>query len=127
MKTVGDPQVQPGPGAPVAAVPETGHWGWLLGAVGLGLFVGAAVVLEVLSGSNANSPVPGFAEFAPLAWPQWARVAWWIAVAGAAGGFRWCMHRYGMRQRFTVVVLSVAPFVLFALGIATSADWATWH
>jgi len=32
-----------------------------------------------------------------------------------------------LRRRRPVVVLSVAPFVLFATGIAAGADWATWH
>jgi hypothetical protein len=86
------------------------------------------VALEVVSGLNANSPVPAWAEQAtPLAWPQPARVAWWLTVAGAMYAFRFLLGRAGMPQRRLVVVLSVAPFVLFAAGVAAGADWATWH
>jgi hypothetical protein len=42
-------------------------------------------------------------------------------------GFRFLLGRAGMPQRRLVVVLSVAPFVLFAAGVAAGADWATWH
>ncbi len=100
----------------------------LAGALLAGGFVLFAVALEVVSGLNANSPVPAWAEqVAPLAWPQPARVAWWLTVAGAMYGFRFLLGRAGMPQRRLVVVLSVAPFVLFAAGVAAGADWATWH
>jgi hypothetical protein len=93
-----------------------------------GGFVLFAVALEVVSGLNANSPVPAWAEkVAPLAWPQPARVAWWLMVAGAMYAFRSLLGRAGMPQRRLVVVLSVVPFVLFAAGVAAGADWATWH
>lgn len=86
------------------------------------------MALEVVGGTGANSPVPGWAEHVvPLAWPQWVRVVWWLVVAGAALGFRINLHRLGFRQRAPVVVLSVAPFLAFAIGIAAGADWATWH
>jgi hypothetical protein len=90
-------------------------------------FVVAAVVLEVLGGMGANSPLPSWAHVVPLAWPQAARVAWWIAVAAAAGMFRLGLHRLGVRQRPVVVVVSVAPFLVFATGIALGASWATFH
>ncbi|MGH9151469.1 MAG: hypothetical protein ACRD03_03475 [Acidimicrobiales bacterium] len=87
-----------------------------------------AVVLEVVGGTAANSPAPGWAGYVvPLAWPQALRVAWWLAVAAAALGFRLALHRLGFRQRAPMVVASVAPFVVFAAGIATGAGWATWH
>ena len=100
----------------------------LVGALLAGGFVAFAVVLEVVSGLNANSPVPAWADqVAPLAWPPPARVAWWLTVAGAMSAFRFLLGRAGMPQRRPVVVLSVAPFVLFAAGVAAGADWATWH
>ena len=100
----------------------------LAGALVTGGFVLFAVALEVVSGLNTNSPVPAWAaRVVPLAWPQPARVAWWLTVAGAMYAFRFLLGRAGMPQRRLVVVMSVAPFVLFAAGIAASADWATWH
>lgn len=87
-----------------------------------------AVALEVLAGSAANSTVPSWATWVvPLAWPQYVRVVWWLAVAVAALAFRLSLRRLGLRQRSWLVVVSVAPFVIFATGIAFSADWATWH
>ncbi len=100
--------------------------GWA--ALGCALFVVLAVVAEVVSGTAANSPVPAWADqVAPLGWPQPIRVAWWLSVAGAALAFRASLHRLGFRQRPAVVVLSVAPFVVFAAGVAIGAEWATWH
>lgn len=100
----------------------------VLVAFGSFLFVVAAVVIEVVAGSSANSPAPAWADWAvPLAWPQPVRVLWWLAVAGAALAFRVELHRLGVRQRPLVVLLSVGPFVVFAAGIAVGADWATWH
>jgi hypothetical protein len=100
----------------------------LLGALLAGAFVLAAVALEMVSGLNANSQVPAWAAKAvPLAWPQPARVAWWLAVAGAMGTFRFLLGRAGIPQRRLVVIVSVTPFVLFAAGVAVGADWATWH
>lgn len=105
---------------------STARLGWT--ALGCALFVGLAVVAEVISGRAANSPVPSWAdEVAPLGWPQPLRVVWWLAVAAAAVGFRAALHRLGFRQRPGVVVLSVAPFVIFAAGVAFGAEWATWH
>lgn len=100
----------------------------LLGAVGAGAFVLAAVAAEVLGGLGANSPVPAWAErVVPLAWPPAARVAWWLLVAAAAVAYRLLLGRAGFPQRRAVIVLSVAPFVVFAAGIAVGASWATWH
>lgn len=92
-------------------------------------FVALAIVLEVLGGSFANSPVPDWARVVPIAWPSGLRVVWWgaVAVAAAAGLFRLGLHRLGLRQRPVVVAASVLPFLVFAGGIAAGADWATWH
>lgn len=87
-----------------------------------------AVVLEVIGGQNANSPHTAWAErVVPLAWPQPVRVLWWVLIAGAAGGYRVFLGRAGFPQRRAVTVLLVLPFLLFAAGVATGADWATWH
>lgn len=100
----------------------------LLGALLAGSFVLVAVTLEVIAGRFANSPVPAWAyRVAPLAWPQPARVAWWLGVAAAMVSFRVLLGRAGFPQRRFVVVLSTAPFVIFAAGVAIGADWATWH
>lgn len=91
-------------------------------------FVLLAVAGEVLGGLGANSPAPAWAEIVvPLAWPRPLRILWWLAVAAAAGGFRLGLHRLGMPQRRWVVVASVAPFLIFAAGIAAGTSWATWH
>lgn len=101
---------------------------WALIAIASFFFIILAVVLEVVTGSAANSPVPQWAErVAPIAWPQPARVVWWLGVAGAALAFRVALQRLGFRQRKLVVLLSVGPFVAFAVGVAIGADWATWH
>lgn len=100
---------------------------WLLLTLAAVGFVGFAVASEIFSSGFTNSPVPDWAELAPIAWPPAARVLWWLAVAGAAGLFRYGLHRLGMRQRPLVVAASVLPFVAFAGGIALGADWATWH
>lgn len=87
-----------------------------------------AVVLEVVGGAGANSPAPAWADrLVPLTWPTGARVAWWLAVALAAGGYRVLLGRAGLAPNAWVTVLTVAPFVVFAAGIAAGADWATWH
>lgn len=99
-----------------------------LAALGCALFVLGAVALEVIGGLYANSPVPAWTEGVfPLSWPQPVRVVWWLAVGTAALGYRMILHRIGICQRPWVVVLSVAPFVVFAVGVAVGADWATWH
>ncbi len=100
---------------------------WLTVIVLSAAFVIAAVVLEVLAGSYANSPLPSWAEIVPLAWPQPLRVMWWAAVATAAGAFRLGLHRLGIRQRPAIVAASVLPFVAFAIGVATGSSWSTWH
>ncbi len=102
--------------------------GWVLVA-GLGglVFTMGAVILEVVSSSYANSSVPGWAHWVPLAWPQPLRVARWLAVATGAAGFRWSLGQVGLRPSRVVTALTVGPFVVFAAGIGVGADWATWH
>jgi len=99
----------------------------LLAGIGGLAFTMGAVALEVVSSSYANSTVPGWAHWVPLAWPQPLRVAWWLAVAAGAAGFRWSLGRVGLRPSRVVTALTVAPFVGFAAGIGAGADWATWH
>ncbi len=103
--------------------------GWWVLVIGLGglAFAAAAVILEMISGQFANTAVPGWARWAPLAWPQPLRVAWWLAVAAGAAGFRWSLHRIGLRPSRIVTVCTVVPFLAFAAGIGAGADWATWH
>ena len=97
-------------------------------AIGCAALVVWAIVAEILAGANANSSVPAWADNVfSLAWPPPLRVLWWLAVAGAALGYRIALHRLGFRQRWWVVVVSVLPFVVFAAGVAIGADWATWH
>ncbi len=100
---------------------------WIIALPVSGLFVLAAVALEITGGVNANSTVPDWAELVPLAWPSWARVVWWLAVATAAAIFRVGLKRVGMPTNRLVDLLSIAPFAGFAVGIAIGADWATWH
>lgn len=100
---------------------------WVAIAAVSAAFVLGAIVVEMLAGAGANSPVPAWSGLFPLSWPQAARVVWWCAVAAAAGAFRLALLRLGIRQHPLVVVLSVAPFLIFAGGIATGASWATWH
>ncbi len=97
-----------------------------MGLGGLAFTLGA-VILEVISGQYANSVVPGWAHWVPLAWPQPLRVVWWLAVAAGAGGFRWSLHRIGLRPSRVVTVGTVVPFLAFDGGIGAGADWATWH
>lgn len=92
------------------------------------LFILAAVVVEVVTSAGANSSVPAWAKWVvPIGWPPAVRVVWWLVVVAAALAFRLALSRLGFRQRRIVVVLSVAPFVVFAAGIAFGADWSTWH
>jgi hypothetical protein len=99
-----------------------------IGALGSAAFVVMAIAAEVAGGEYANSSVPASAEHVfPISWPQPVRVLWWLAVAGAALGYRVILHRVGIRQRVWVVAAWVLPFVVFALGVAIGADWATWH
>ncbi len=113
--------VSPYDGMP-AGVPG---WGWACAAL-----VVFAVGLEVVSGTAANSPVPGWAERAvPLGWPTGLRALWWLIVAAAAAGFRVAERRGGIRRRGYPLWLAVSagPFAAFAAGVAAGAPWAAWH
>lgn len=90
-------------------------------------FVFLAVGLEVLGGQYSNSQVSGAEWLVPLAWPQAARVVWWLAVAGAAAAFRHAERRAGIRRHPLLIAASVVPFVVFAVGIAAGASFSTWH
>lgn len=104
----------------------TAHLGFV--ALGSATLVAAAVVLEVVGGTAANSTVPAWATYVvPIAWPQALRVLWWLVVAAAALSFRLALHRLGFPQRRLVVAASVMPFVLFSAGIALGSEWTTWH
>lgn len=95
--------------------------------LGCPLVVIAAVLAEVVAAQHANSDPTGGEAWFPLAWPQPARAAFWALVAVAAGGFRWGLHRLDLPQHPLPVVLTVAPFALFALGVATGSSFTTWH
>ncbi|MDP1804020.1 MAG: hypothetical protein Q8K72_02530 [Acidimicrobiales bacterium] len=100
----------------------------MLGALACAAFVVLAMVLEVVGGMSANSEVPDWApRLVPIAWPRLVRVGWWLAVGVAAGAYRVLLARAGLPQSRWLLVVSVAPFVLFAVGIAAGAEWATWH
>lgn len=120
------PSTAPAPRPETAIVPPRAGW-WLLAVFGGAAFVVVAIVLEVVGGSFANSPVPSWAQIVPLTWPPAVRVVWWLAVAASAASFRLGLHRLGMRQRPPIVLASVVPFVVFAGGIAVGAEFATWH
>lgn len=98
-----------------------------MAAAASALFVLGAVMLEVLAGTAANSAVPEWAHLVPATWPRPARVSWWLAVAGAGGLYRLCLHRLGLRPNRLVTLATVAPFLLFALGIAIGSEWTAWH
>lgn len=87
-----------------------------------------AVGLEFASGQAANSPEDArYATLVPLGWPQPVRVLWWLLVAGAAASHRLLLDtRVSVRRRL-LAALAATPFALFALGIAFSASWSTWH
>lgn len=106
--------------------PRGSGWVLLAGFGGLAFTTGA-VIVEVVSSSYANSTVPGWAHWVPLAWPRPLRATWWLAVAAAAAGFRWSLGRVGLRPTRVATALTVGPFVMFAAGIGVGADWATWH
>jgi len=99
--------------------------GWALVALA---FVFLAVALEVLGGQYSNSEVPAAARFVvPLAWPQAVRALWWVLVGSAAAGYRYAEHRAGIRRNPVVIAASVAPFFVFAGGVAAGASFSTWH
>lgn len=89
---------------PTSEVEEVGYLpgdGWWLLAIAASItFVAVAILLELLGGSFANSPVPDWAHVVPIAWPTGLRVLWWIVARAAAALFRLGMHRLGHPQRW---------------------------
>lgn len=105
------------------APPRLAGWGWAAM-----LFVFVAVALEVLGGQYSNSQVSSITNWVvPLGWPQAARVVWWLTVAAAAATFRYAERTAGIRRNPILIVASVLPFVIFAIGIALGASFSTWH
>lgn len=86
-------------------------------------------MIEFVAGQAANSPEPSWLERAvPLAWPQAARVGWWLAVAVAAAGHRLLGDRAaGRHPRWAIATLFALPFVVFAGGISAGTGWSTFH
>ncbi len=113
--------------AEAPTVPGSVRKRWVLALLGAPLLVIGAVLLEVVGSAWANSPLPSWAEVVPLQWPNGARVVWWLAVAAAAASFRVSLRRVGVPTRALADVVTVLPFLVFAVGVAISADWATWH
>lgn len=109
---------------PVRTTPRAVPW-W---AIGSGVFVLVAIALEVAASAWANSQVPAWVvNLVPLGWPQAARVAWWLGVAGATGAYHVGLARAGHPRRPVLATLTVGLFVAFALSIAVGGEWATWH
>lgn len=86
------------------------------------LFVLFAVVVEFLGGRGG--PAIGARHnrsFYPATWDDTARVFWWLLVAIVAGTYRGLADWVDNRPvRWWLAALSAAPFVLFAIGIASS-------
>lgn len=98
---------------------------WALVGAGLALLVLALEFLGSFLGDAPASDYPGW--LVPIAWPTPVRVLWWLM--GSAGAFatsRGLDHVTG-RRRLLRGLLVASPFVIFAIGIATGAEWATWH
>jgi len=112
--------------APGTIEPTSGFV-WVALLLGSFLFIAAALTLEVLAGEGAASSTAATPRFIPLTWPQPVRVVWWLGAAAAAATFRASLRRMGFPARRTADVATVAPFLIFAAGIAFGADWATWH
>lgn len=84
---------------------EPGDGWWLLAVIGSIVSVILAIVLEVVGGSFANSPVPEWAHIVPITWPSGLRVLWWVGVGrrpvcsgsvctvSARGSVRWSFPR----------------------------------
>ena len=98
-----------------------------MAATASALFVLGAVTLEMLAGTAANSPLPEWAELVPATWARPARASWWLAVASAVGLYRLCLHRLGLRPNRVVTAVTLAPFLVFAVGIAIGSEWTAWH
>ncbi len=100
---------------------------WVALLLGSFLFIAAALTLEVLAGEGAATSTAPAPRFIPLTWAQPVRVVWWLGAAAAAATFRASLRRMGFPARRAADIATVAPFLIFAAGIAFGADWATWH
>lgn len=100
----------------------------LLASIACVVLVLLAIALEVASGQGANSPETArFSPFVPLSWPQPARAVWWVLVAAAAGGQRLLLDPGPGRRRWVLAGVCAMPFVVFAGGVASGAEWSAWH
>lgn len=97
-------------------------------AVGGGLLALVAILLEVWGswGTGAN-PRPPASWLVPSGWPVALRVAWWSAATVGVYLANRGLARLTHRPRRVVTTLSVLLFLGFTLGVATGAEWATWH
>lgn len=99
--------------------------GWALAGAGFTL---AAVALEVAGsvwGDSPSTSYPGW--LATIGWPTPLRVLWWTMAAAGVVAMNLGMARASGSRRPVRTVVAAAPFVAFALGIASGAQWATWH
>lgn len=87
-----------------------------------------AVVLEFLGSLLGDSPSTGYPGWlVPIGWPTPVRVGWWlVATMGAVAASRGTAYATGRPRPLRTVVVA-SPFLVFAVGIATGATWATWH
>ena len=100
----------------------------LVASIGCVVLVLLAIALEVASGQGANSPeVADFSPFVPLSWPQPVRALWWVLVATAAGGHRLLLDPGPGRRRWVLAGVAATPFLVFAGGVASGAQWSAWH
>lgn len=107
--------------APHATVIPT----WALAGAAVAL---VAVTLEVLGsvlGDSPDTPYPGWLR--PIAWPTLVRVATWLAAAAGSAAYHVGLHRTSGRRRWFIGTLTTTMFLLFAVGIASDAEWSTWH
>lgn len=87
-----------------------------------------AVALEVWGswGVGASAEPPG-SWLVASGWPTPLRVTWWLAASVGVYLANRGLARVTHRPRRLATTVAVLPFVAFALGIATGAEWATWH
>lgn len=93
------------------------------------LVVLVAIVLEFIGGRGGPSVADGGAtSLSPATWSDPARMLEWLVVAAAAGAYRaiadWVAHR---PIRWWLAAVSALPFLVWAFGIATDQDWATFR
>lgn len=93
------------------------------------LVVLVAIVAEFIGGRGGPSVADGDgASISPATWPDAARTIEWLLVAAAAAGYRaiadWVAHR---AIRYWLAAISALPFLIWAYGVATSQDWATFR